>query len=135
MAATYRLTVFLIVLAAFISTPSPLAFAEIPQVISFQGKVTDTGGTPVADGSYTMRFRIYDDAISSTLEWDSGSRTVSVSGGVFNVLLGESPHPAINLPFDEDYWLLVTFSGVDQTPRQRLASAGYAYMASGYGIH
>jgi hypothetical protein len=25
----------------------------------------------------------------------------------------------------------VTFSGVDQTPRQRLASTGYAYMASG----
>ena len=39
--------------------------------------------------------------------------------------------PVLDLPFDEDYWLLVTFDGVNQTPRQRLASSGYAYMASG----
>ena len=34
-----------------------MSVAEIPQMISYQGKVTDSGGTPVADGSYTMRFR------------------------------------------------------------------------------
>jgi len=110
---------------------SGLASADIPQVISYQGKVTDTSGNPVADGSYTMRFRIYDAVTGGTLLWDSGARTVSVAGGIFSVLLGETPQPALNLAFDDDYWLLVTFSGVDQTPRQRLASAGYAYMASG----
>ncbi|MBN1461460.1 MAG: hypothetical protein JXA57_18180 [Armatimonadetes bacterium] len=107
------------------------ARAEVPQVISYQGKVTNTAGDPVADGSYTMRFRMYDASTGGNLEWDSGSRTISVSGGVFSVLLGESPQPALNLPFDEDYYLLVTFAGVDQSPRQRLASTGYAYMASG----
>lgn len=120
-----------IVFALFISALSPLASAEIPQVISYQGKVTDTGGTPVADGTYTMRFRIYNAASGGTLRWDSGNRSIQVTDGVFNVLLGESPQPAINLPFAEDYWLLVTFDGVSQTPRQQLASAGYAYMASG----
>ena len=105
--------------------------AEIPQVISYQGKVTDTSGNPVADGSYTMRFRIYDAVTSGTLLWDSGVRTISVAGGIFSVLLGESPQPALDLAFDVDYWLAVTFAGVDQTPRQRMASAGYAYMASG----
>jgi len=39
---------------------SGLAFAEIPQVISYQGKVTDASGNPIADGTYTMRFVIYD---------------------------------------------------------------------------
>jgi hypothetical protein len=104
-------------------------FAEIPEIISYQGRVTDSGGTPVADGNYTMRFRIYDAATGGNLEWDSGNRSIAISDGVFNVLLGESA--TLNLPFDEDYWLRVTFDGVDQTPRQRLASAGYAYMASG----
>lgn len=107
------------------------AWAEIPTVISYQGKVTDTSGNPVPDNNYTMRFRIYNVSAGGTALWDSGARTVAVAGGVFSVLLGESPQPALGLAFDADYWLLVTFAGVDQTPRQRLASTGYAYMASG----
>jgi hypothetical protein len=107
------------------------AFADIPRMISYQGRVTDDTGVPVADGTYNMRFRIYDDEAAGNLEWDSGTQSVDVEGGVFNVLLGESPQPTLNLDFDEDYWLLVTFDGVNQTPRQRLTSAGYAYMASG----
>jgi hypothetical protein len=107
------------------------ASAEIPQYTSYQGRVTDNSGVPVADGTYNMRFRIYDAETGGTMEWDSGTHSEQVEGGVFNVLLGESPHPALDLDFDEDYWLLVTFDGVNQTPRQRLTSAGYAYMASG----
>jgi hypothetical protein len=110
---------------------APPSSAEIPQVISYQGKVTDTGGNPVADGVYTMRFRLYNASTGGTLRWDSGNRSVAVNDGVFNVLLGESPQPALGLSFDEDLWLLVTFAGTDQSPRQRIASAGYAYMASG----
>ena len=119
----------LALLIAFILIGSTMA--DIPRLISYQGKVTDTGGSPVADGSYNMRFRIYDSLTGGSLEWDSGVHSVQVTGGVFNVLLGESPQPALNLYFDEDYWLLVTFAGVNQTPRQRLASVAYAYMASG----
>ncbi|MBN1423775.1 hypothetical protein JXA88_04390, partial [Candidatus Fermentibacteria bacterium] len=117
-----------VVLVALLAT---FAHAEIPQVISYQGKVTDAAGTPVADGAYTMRFRIYDAVSAGTLLWDSGAQPVSVTNGIFSVLLGESPQPALTLDFSADYWLLVTFGGVDQAPRQRLASIGYAYMASG----
>ncbi|MCU0611878.1 MAG: hypothetical protein MUE60_08835, partial [Candidatus Eisenbacteria bacterium] len=107
------------------------AVAEIPQVISYQGKVTDAGGAPVADGTYTMWFRIYDAVSGGNLVWDSGAQSVALTGGIFSVLLGESPMPALTLDFSQDYWLGVVFSGTSQTPRQRLASVGYAYMASG----
>jgi hypothetical protein len=122
--------VVLIVLAVVLVVVSA-ALAEIPQMISYQGRVTDAAGAPVADGTYDMRFRIYDAATGGDMEWDSGTRSVQVEGGVFSVLLGESPQPTLDLPFDEDCWLLVTFDGVNQSPRQRFASAGYAYMASG----
>ena len=108
-----------------------IAQANIPLMMSYQGKITDSGGSPVADGTYTMRFRIYDDATAGTLQWDSGNLSVLLSDGVFSVLLCESPQPALTLYFDEDYWLLVTFDGDNQSPRQQLASVGYAYMASG----
>jgi len=124
------LLVYLIIVLLFFFETIPVA-AEIPQMISYQGKVTDAGGNPVPDGTYTMRFRIYDAATGGNLEWDSGVQSITVNDGMFDALLGESPQPVINLPFDIDYWLLVTFAGTNQTPRQRIVSTGYAYMASG----
>jgi len=106
------------------------SYAEIPQVISYQGKITDSGA-PVADGTYDMRFRIYNTSTGGSILWDSGIRSVSLTDGIFSVLLGESPMPVIDLTFDEDYWLLVTFESDNQTPRQRLGSVGYSFMASG----
>jgi hypothetical protein len=110
---------------------SSVALAEIPQVIGYQGRVTDNSGVPVSDGTYTMRFRIYTAETGGSWQWDSNNQSVAVAGGIFNVMLGESPQPALTLAFGQDYWLLVTFAGQDQTPRKRLASVGYAYMASG----
>ncbi len=74
--------------------------------------------------------RIWNASVGGSALWDSGVRTVAVSGGVFSVLLGESPQPPLLLPFDQDYWLEVTFNDVVQSPRQRFASVWYAYMAS-----
>ncbi len=107
------------------------AFAEIPLLMGYQGRVTDDSGNPVADGNYIVMLRLYDAETAGTELWNSNNQWVQVSAGVFSILLGESPQPALNLPFDQDYWLLVTFDGEDQTPRRRLASVGYAYMASG----
>jgi len=119
------------VLCILIIVAVSLGYAEIPQVISFQGKVTDTGGVPVPDGDYDMEFRIYDAQTGGNEEWNSGGSPVSVSvtDGVFDVLLGESN--AIELEFDEDYWLEVEIEGDVQSPRTRMGSTGYAYLASG----
>jgi len=34
--------------------------ADIPMMINYQGRVTDSAGDPVTDGNYNMWFRIYD---------------------------------------------------------------------------
>ncbi len=108
-----------------------LVAAEIPEIVGYQGRITDNVGNPVADGTYTMRFQIYDQLIGGTVLWDSGNISVPLSGGVFNVNLGGTGQPALDLAFDQNYYLLVTFDGENQTPRRPLASVGYAYMASG----
>ncbi len=110
---------------------SSVALAEIPQVVGYQGRITDNSGVPVDDGTYTMRFRIYTAATGGALLWDSSNQSVTLDDGIFSVLLGESPQPAISLAFNQDYWLSVQFDGEYQNPRKRLASVGYAYMASG----
>ena len=107
-----------------------LAHGDIPKILSYQGRMTDDSGNAVADGVYAMSFKIFDAAEEGTMLWDAPA-AVQLSGGVFSVHLGESPQPALDLAFDEDYWLEVEFNGELQAPRQRLTSAGYAYMASG----
>ena len=107
------------------------ASADIPKIINYQGKVTDVGGVPVADGNYAMRFVIYDAETGGTQLWNSTALAVSVQGGVFSVVLGDGPQPEINLSFDQDYWLETRIAGDIQSPRVQLGSVGYAYMASG----
>ena len=67
-----------------------LCFAAVPPVMNYHGKLTDTGGALVADGSYDMVFSIYN-AVTGGTElwsetWDSGSTPVAVTNGIFNVL-------------------------------------------------
>ena len=105
--------------------------ADIPKMINYQGKVTDTAGNPVPDGSYLMQFKIFDAPTGNVLLWSSGDVSVDVADGTFSVLLGQSPQPSLDLAFDQDCWLEVVVEGVVQSPRQQLISVGYAYMASG----
>ena len=104
--------------------------AEVPQLINYQGRLTDTGSNPVADGPYLIKFIIYDDL--GTEIWNSQYQTVQVAGGFFNVNLGESPMPALPNDLFEDTirYLGVTVGTDDEiTPRTRLISSGYAYHA------
>jgi hypothetical protein len=73
-----------------------VAAAEIPVPINYQGSLTDAVGAPVTDGVYNLTFTIYDDpTLSGGLHtiWTSGSQPVTVTGGLFNYLLGS------NVPF------------------------------------
>jgi len=119
------------IMGIFLVSLIPSVHAEIPEYVNYQGKVTNSSGTPVPDGTYDMRFRIFDAETVGNLEWNSGILSIQVTDGIFNVLLGESPQPALSLGFDESYWLEVFFDGSIQSPRQPLTSAGYAYMSSG----
>ncbi len=90
--------------AACLTQAAPVqAAAGINQQLTFQGKVVNSSGVNLADGTYDMEFKIYQDGNSSgtgsTLMWTedylvSGSTGmpstggVSVSSGTFNVNLG-----------------------------------------------
>jgi len=72
---------------------SPQVFASTG-ALNFQGELTDNGsGNAIPDGSYNMRFAIYDAATGGNKKWPLSnayeSQTgVAVSGGLFNVQLG-----------------------------------------------
>ena len=65
------------------------AFAQAPQLLNYQGRLTDASGNP-RNGSFPMSFAI----LGGTSSW-SEAQTVNVANGFFSVLLGSvTPFPA-----------------------------------------
>jgi hypothetical protein len=100
----------------------------IPQMLSYQGKLTDTLGQPVPNGNYQLTFRLYTVSSGGSPFW-SETQTVTTRGGLFSVLLG-SVTPVSALPEDGNLYLgMVVAGGAELTPRMRIVSAAYAYKA------
>ena len=105
--------------------------AFVPGQISYQGKLTDDNGAPVADDTYPMVFTLYD--ASSAPLWSEPQANVLVVNGVFNVMLpvdpGTYPFPA-GL-FDQELFLGVQVgTDAEMTPRQPLTATPYAFKAA-----
>ncbi len=89
MISTLPLIAFLVAFFAF-STPVH-AIQTVPYKMNFQGRLADATGTPKADGTYNIIFRIYNSA--NTAVWTeshlvSNTQGVTVTGGLFTVQLG-----------------------------------------------
>ena len=102
-------------------------YAAVPHLIRFQGKVTDKAGAPL-NGAYNITFRIYNSQTGGTLLWSETQSAVPVNNGIFTALLGNVA--ALDLPFDESYWLSMEVNNDgEMAPRQTVSSVGYAIHA------
>lgn len=59
-----------------------------PQVIPFQGRLTDQAGTPYSEGTYTIVFNLYDAPVGGTALWTERHTGVGLVNGMVNVFLG-----------------------------------------------
>jgi len=97
--------------------------------MSYQGKLTDPSGNPVADGNYNMHFRLWGTNILPPFDpivvWEE-TQNVAVTGGLFNVALG-SVTPLTPSLFVQPLNLGIEVNGDgEMTPRQPLYGAPYA---------
>ena len=100
----------------------------IPQMLSYQGKLTDTLGVPVPDTLHAIRFRLYAQPTGGTQFWEE-NQNVRTTGGLFSVLLG-SVTPIGSMPDAGAVYLgMAVGGGAELTPRLRIASAAYAYVS------
>jgi hypothetical protein len=93
----------------------------VAEKISYQGRLTDAAGNPL-DGTYTMRFRLYDAETGGTMLWDSGDQSVSVDEGLFNVKL-DIDHSDFN---GQGLWIEVQVGNETLSPRQEILPVPYA---------
>lgn len=103
------------------------AFAQAPQLLNYQGRLTDPGGAP-RNGSFSMGFTI----LGGTSSW-SETQTVNVANGFFSVLLGSvTPFPADLFTsgqtdaFGPLRYLRVSVNGETLSPDIRIVSAAWA---------
>ncbi len=96
--------------------------ATIGDAITYQGYLTDKNDMPL-NGTFTMRFQIYNAQAGGVLLWDSGNTNIAVNGGLFETRLGI----ATDIFNGEELWLAQTINGELLTPRQEILPAPMAH--------
>ncbi len=112
-----------------LSVPLSATRAEVPGLINHQGYLTDDAGVPVT-GDVEVAFSIHHDETEPGELWSEGPMTVTVSGGVYNMILGQiTPITPGLFTVPMPLWLEVTVGGEALSPRERLVSVPYAIVA------
>jgi len=103
------------------------AYAEVPKMINYQGKITTPQGALVSD-TVSMTFCIYTDATGGSQLWCETQDSVKVEFGVFSVLLGSMiPIPDSVFNGNTRYLGLKVGNDSEMTPRKTIVSVAYAY--------
>lgn len=119
------------------------ALAEPNPTINYQGKLTGATGVAVPNGTYNMRFYLYDDpAVPTTsaiwTETLTGSNKVTVTNGLFSVMLGSTTSFASQgVDFNQTLYLGVEIGGADtpawdgeMSPRKVLGTVPASFVAN-----
>ncbi len=117
-------------------------FIPFPRELSYQGLLTTPAGTPAADGSYNLRFDLFNVFAGGTSHWTETQNGVQVDNGVFNIRLGSvTPLPA---SFTQIQYLEVAAlagPGIGATvtfsPRTQLAASPFSlapWQTAGYDV-
>jgi len=115
--------------AALVAATAVIAAADVPQMINYQGRLTDDAGEPI-NGTAAITFTICADSLGSACLWDETHPAVTVEDGLFNVILG-SLIPIHYSVFDgEERWMGFLVDGEPVEPHRRLISMPYAHWAA-----
>lgn len=122
------LTMKVVRLALVLALPVLPARADIPQLLNYQGYLTDDAGTPL-NGVQKLAFAIFDAAEGGTQLWTE-KQNVVVADGLFTVLLGTvTLIPTAVFDGDAQYLAVRVNEGAELTPRTRLVSVGSCFKA------
>lgn len=105
-----------------------ILFAEVPQLINYQGKIIDDDGLPIND-EMNVTFKIYDSEMNGNILWNE-TQNVIITDGVFNVLLGSVEDFSDSLFNENERYLAIQIEGESEiAERSRLVSTPYSINA------
>jgi hypothetical protein len=113
--------------AAFPNKAGP----AIPQEMNYQGWLgnkNDTLGIGIT-GNFSMRFAIYNDSVTGNLLWSETQKNISVTKGIFNVLLGSLNPIPVFIFTETPLWIETQIDSQILSPRKKLVSVPFAIKA------
>ena len=106
-----------------------IASASFNPEINYQGKLVGPTGSAVADGSYSIVFRLYTVPTAGSNIWTE-TQTVAVTSGLFSVMLGTTTSLA-SIDFNQTLYLGINVEADgEMTPRKILGAVPAAFQAS-----
>lgn len=126
----------LLVVTTVGAQPAQRAMAplQVAYPITYQGRLTDNSGTPIANQTVNLTFRLYEQATGGTPVWTQ-ARTVQTDGqGLFTAVL--ETDPPIGISDLSNAWLGIEVDADgEMTPRQRMGGAPFAFtLVPGNGV-
>jgi hypothetical protein len=107
--------------------------AAVPSTIDFQGRLHDSGGSPV-NATLSITFSLYDVLSGGTALWTE-TKSVQVTDGLFQVKLGETNSFSPTHFSGTDRWLGIKVgTEAEMSPRTKISSVGYAMQAGEGGL-
>ncbi|OGC20486.1 hypothetical protein A2292_05545 [candidate division WOR-1 bacterium RIFOXYB2_FULL_46_45] len=120
---TKKIRFFLFV---FFIVCAEIAFGAIPSRLSYEGRLTDSGGNPITS-QRTVVFEIFDAVSGGSSVWGPESHSITPdSQGVFSVLLGGTTAITSTVFQSADRYLQVSVGSEALSPRSQLVSVGYS---------
>ena len=102
-----------------------LLVGGVPQNLSYQGFIKASNGSLLPDGTYTVIFRIYEEATGGVDLW-SEEHEIYLKSGMISATLGESTSFTFSTKMN---YLEIQVNGDVMTPRQKMTSVTYAFHA------
>jgi hypothetical protein len=124
-------------LALTLLAPS-VSLAGVPRQIRFQGRLTDSTGTPVSNTTLPVSFRIFAVASGGTPCYSEDQQEVSLANGIFHWSIGAASPTGIDLActFAAEHFLELQVGGDSpMNPRIPLSAVPYALNADRWEGH
>ena len=110
-----------------------LAGAAVPNLVNYQGRLTDGTGITVPDGDYSVVFSIYSVPDGGIAVW-SETQNLTTTNGIFAVLLGSVNPFTSNAFSDTSRYLGIKIGDApEELPGTRLVSVPFAISAGSSG--
>lgn len=116
------------VLAALVSILSISTAFAAPNLINYQGTLTDGTGQSI-NGATPIVFKLFNAEVGGAELWTE-SQTVQAQNGIYHTLLGSLVALPESLFKSDQVWIEITVSSEVLVPRQQLVSVPYARRAA-----
>ncbi|MBJ13616.1 MAG: hypothetical protein CMG62_11175, partial [Candidatus Marinimicrobia bacterium] len=99
--------------------------AMVPRLVSYQGLLSSSDGSPISDGNYEIKFRLFSTLEGGDPVWVE-TQMVSLQNGILSAILGKTEEFEF---IPETAYLDLTVDGVTLSPRIQMTSVLYSILS------